>query len=104
MWTRNGTRSTRRLRTRSRQLRSIEPNYQTAKLNRDNLLWKTGCADKVIARQDKQKRQHTTILDSYNRAIEKDPDNYVTWFNRGNILMQMERYEEATNSYTKAIG
>jgi tetratricopeptide (TPR) repeat protein len=54
---------------------SIEPNDRTAKLNRDNLLWKTGSADKVIDRQDKHKRQHTTIKEDPDfNNIRDEPD------------------------------
>ena len=27
----------------------------------------------------------------------------VAWFNRGNILMEMENFDEAAQSYTKAV-
>ncbi len=40
---------------------------------------------------------------SYEKALEIQPDYHFAWFNRGNALRKMDRYEEAIASYEKAL-
>lgn len=43
------------------------------------------------------------ILDDYNRLTEISPRMAVAWFNRGNILMEMEDFDSASESFSKAV-
>ena len=43
------------------------------------------------------------VLADYDKVIELSPRTAVAWFNRGNILMELEDYPEATEAFTKAI-
>lgn len=47
--------------------------------------------------------RHQESIDSYNKAIELNPDYYLAWHNRGSSLGELEKYEEALNSYNEAI-
>ncbi|MBE9042128.1 tetratricopeptide repeat protein [Oscillatoriales cyanobacterium LEGE 11467] len=42
-------------------------------------------------------------LDCYDRAIEIKPNYYYAWHSRGNILINLERYEEAIENYDRAL-
>ncbi|MHC5672858.1 tetratricopeptide repeat protein, partial [Nostoc sp.] len=40
---------------------------------------------------------------SYDKAIQIEPDDHTTWYNRGIALRNLGRHEEAVASYDKAI-
>ena len=42
-----------------------------------------------------------SAIASYSKAIELKRSNYQTWYNRGNSLYQLQRYEDAIASYSK---
>jgi tetratricopeptide (TPR) repeat protein len=48
-------------------------------------------------------KQYEEALDSYNKAIEINPDYVPAWHNRGRPLSRLKRYKEAFDSYNKAI-
>lgn len=43
------------------------------------------------------------ILADYNKIIELSPRMDIAWFNKGNILLEMEDYNGAAQAYTQAI-
>ncbi len=43
------------------------------------------------------------IIADYDRAIALSPQNAIAWFNKGNILMEKEDYQGATQAFTQAI-
>ncbi|MEL6351539.1 MAG: tetratricopeptide repeat protein, partial [Cyanobacteria bacterium J06627_28] len=47
--------------------------------------------------------RYQEALDSYDRAIELQPDYHYAWNSRGNTLRDLERYQEALDSYDRAI-
>lgn len=57
----------------------------------------------ALARAAATRHELQQILDDYDRIIELSPRMAVAWFNRGNILMEMENFDEAAQSYTKAV-
>jgi tetratricopeptide (TPR) repeat protein len=40
---------------------------------------------------------------SYNLAVEIKPDDHEAWYNRGNALFNLGRYEEAIAAYDRAV-
>ncbi|MBA7712318.1 hypothetical protein ES703_121292 [subsurface metagenome] len=42
-------------------------------------------------------------LESYDKAIEINPDYELAWYNRGVSLEQLDRDEEALESYDRVI-
>ena len=42
-------------------------------------------------------------MDSYNKAINIDPNNARHWDSKGTALYHLQRYQEALDSYNKAI-
>jgi tetratricopeptide (TPR) repeat protein len=42
-------------------------------------------------------------LESYDHALQYEPNVYQAWYYRGSALVSLERYEEAISSYDKAI-
>jgi tetratricopeptide (TPR) repeat protein len=47
--------------------------------------------------------RHEEALKVYDTLIKKEPDYAVAHSNRGNVLSLLQRFEEAINSYNKAI-
>ncbi len=48
-------------------------------------------------------RRYEEAIKYYDSAIQKQPDNYIAWVNRGRPLRRIGCYEEALFSYKKAI-
>lgn len=46
--------------------------------------------------------QQETIA-AYDKAVKKAPDFYQAWLARGNVLTDLERFEDAVKSYERAI-
>lgn len=46
--------------------------------------------------------QKETIA-AYDKAVKKAPDFYQAWLARGNVFTDLERFEDAVNSYERAI-
>lgn len=57
----------------------------------------------ALARAAATRHSLKQILDDYDRVIELSPRMAVAWFNRGNILMEMEEFDKAAESFTKAV-
>ena len=47
--------------------------------------------------------KYENILNSYNEAIERNPNDEIAWFNRGYTLDELGRFHEALQSINKAI-
>ena len=47
--------------------------------------------------------KYAEALQSYDRAIEINPNNAFAWFNRGLTLANLQRYDEAIDSYNKGL-
>lgn len=43
------------------------------------------------------------ILDDYNEVLRLSPSMAIAWFNKGNILIEMEDYPAAVDAFTQAI-
>jgi tetratricopeptide (TPR) repeat protein len=43
-------------------------------------------------------------LDLYEKAIKSNPDSALAWYNYGDILLALERFEEAVPALRKAVG
>lgn len=43
------------------------------------------------------------ILEDYNKVISLSPRMAIAWYNKGNILLELEDYDGATEAYDKAI-
>ncbi|MCK4762020.1 MAG: tetratricopeptide repeat protein [Candidatus Aminicenantes bacterium] len=39
----------------------------------------------------------------YETVITVDPENHEAWFNKGNVLLKLEKYKEAISAFDKAI-
>ena len=48
-------------------------------------------------------RQHELAFQSFERAVQVQPDNAVAWMNRGMSLEMLQRYEDSLNSFDKAV-
>ncbi len=48
------------------------------------------------------KKEHERAIAEYRRALEMDDSRYPTWFNMGNSLRALERYDEAAEAYGEA--
>jgi Flp pilus assembly protein TadD len=48
-------------------------------------------------------QHYTKALETYQRALEIDPDNSIAFFDRGLVLTKLERSEEALLAYDRAI-
>lgn len=57
----------------------------------------------AVARASLANKALAEVLADYDKIIELSPRMAVAWFNRGNILLEMEDYEEASKSYSQAI-
>lgn len=57
----------------------------------------------AYARVSMGKKALADILADYDKILELSPRMAVAWFNRGNILLEMEDYDGAAYSYTQAI-
>lgn len=53
--------------------------------------------------KDEAKPEFEKALENLDQAIRIDPDYEDAWYGRGLTLVKLERYEEATASYDKAI-
>lgn len=42
-------------------------------------------------------------LQAYDKSIQIDPNNELAWINKANILLGLNRTDEATNAYQKAL-
>jgi tetratricopeptide (TPR) repeat protein len=42
-------------------------------------------------------------LNAFDQALERDPENALAWANRGTVLLNLERYEEAVQSYERSL-
>jgi tetratricopeptide (TPR) repeat protein len=40
---------------------------------------------------------------SYSRVVEIQPNHYEAWYSRGNALVNLKRYQDAIESYDKAL-
>ncbi len=60
-------------------------------------------ATDAITRASLARKALSDVLADYDKVIELSPRTAVAWFNRGNILMELEDYPEATEAFTKAI-
>ncbi|WP_456236409.1 tetratricopeptide repeat protein [Dolichospermum compactum] len=40
---------------------------------------------------------------SYNKAIRYQPNQYESWYSKGNALLNLQQYPQAIASYDKAI-
>lgn len=47
--------------------------------------------------------EYQKALDSYNQAIEIDPNNCKAWIGRGGVLSHLNRYKAALRSFDKAL-
>ena len=48
-------------------------------------------------------QQYPEAIASYDRALEYQPDLWLAWDNRGNILFNLQQYSEAIASYDKVL-
>ncbi|NJN61980.1 MAG: tetratricopeptide repeat protein [Coleofasciculaceae cyanobacterium RL_1_1] len=48
-------------------------------------------------------RQYDRAVESYDRALDLDPNLRSAWLRRGQALVKLERYSEAIESYDQAI-
>ena len=42
-------------------------------------------------------------LEAYDKSIQIDPNNELAWINKANILLRLNRTDEATGAYQKAL-
>ncbi len=42
-------------------------------------------------------------LQAYEKSIQIDPNNEITWINKANVLLRLNRTDEATDAYQKAL-
>ena len=40
---------------------------------------------------------------SYDKALKIDPNDVATWYNKGNVLLELGKYHEALESFDKAL-
>jgi tetratricopeptide (TPR) repeat protein len=75
------------------QIRQLDPNENDQK---SNLLREQG-------RLFESGEDSIQALDCYNRSLSLSPKNYSAWADRGDVLHDLDRYEEAIESYDKAL-
>jgi tetratricopeptide (TPR) repeat protein len=49
-------------------------------------------------------RQYTDALQDFEALIERDPDNYIAYTNLGQVAAQLGRFDQAEDSFRRAIG
>lgn len=42
-------------------------------------------------------------LQAYDKSIQIDPNNEIAWINKANVLLRLNRTDEATDAYLKAL-
>lgn len=57
----------------------------------------------AVTRQTLRAKKLNDALDDYNKAVELAPATAPAWFNKGNILIELEDYTSALASFTRAI-
>lgn len=50
-----------------------------------------------------RRRKYATAIESFDRALEIDPDSVEALLGRGNALYALERYDEALGAYDRAV-
>ena len=48
-------------------------------------------------------QKYAEAIAAYNKALRYKPDNYESWYSKGNALLNLNRYQEAILSYNQAI-
>ena len=48
-------------------------------------------------------QKHDEALNNYNKALEIYPKNYLLWYNKGVVLEEMGKIEDAIKAYQEAI-
>lgn len=46
---------------------------------------------------------HEQALQAYDRAIQIDPNNELAWIDKANVLLRLNRTDEATDAYHRAL-
>jgi len=57
----------------------------------------------AVTRATLRTKKLNDALDDYNKAVELAPATAPAWFNKGNILIELEDYTSALASFTRAI-
>lgn len=57
----------------------------------------------AVTRQTLRAKMLNDALDDYNKAVELAPATAPAWFNKGNILIELEDYTSALASFSRAI-
>ena len=57
----------------------------------------------ALDRPQEAVRVEREIINNYNKALRKQPQNHNLWFARGNFYAEREQYQQAIESYDKAI-
>ena len=52
---------------------------------------------------EKKKKKLLRMIEEYTKKIEKDLDNILYFFIRGNTFYKLDKFEEALKDYDKAI-
>jgi HEAT repeat protein/DNA-binding Xre family transcriptional regulator len=58
---------------------------------------------KALGSLQQQQGNYEAAMDSYDKALECNPNYSEAWYFRGNTLSQLSRYEEAIASYDNAL-
>jgi tetratricopeptide (TPR) repeat protein len=69
-------------------------------LSREELLLKDAA---TMAYEYGKKGEYHNALEWANKAIQIDPNDAITWYNKGVALDNLCRYDEAIKSYDRAI-
>lgn len=56
-----------------------------------------------IAKGQASRGEYDEAIKSFNTALEKSPDSWYVYLNRGEFYLEIERYEEAAADLTKVL-
>ncbi len=62
-----------------------------------------GVKTDAMTRAGLDRKALSEVLDDYDKVIGLSPTMAIAWFNKGNILIEMEDYTAASEAYSKAI-